>query len=119
MLRRVRRQLDRTAAAGLAELLAELESHPVPEDAARTAVTGDGGPAAAGETGLLAEDLVDPLRLATEHGELALLCTTTVFGSPRDVTLDEMAIETFFAADAHTAALLRRVVTDGTSVPAG
>ncbi|MFF5789088.1 helix-turn-helix domain-containing protein [Streptomyces sp. NPDC012693] len=119
VLRRVRRQLDRTAAAGLAELLAELESYPVPEDAARSAVTGGGSPAAAGESGLLAEDLVVPLRLATDHGELALLYTTTVFGSPRDVTLDEIAIETFFAADAQTAALLRRVVTDGTSAPAG
>ncbi|MFH8496424.1 hypothetical protein [Streptomyces coeruleorubidus] len=31
VLRRVRRQLERTSAAGLAELLVELESYPVPE----------------------------------------------------------------------------------------
>jgi hypothetical protein len=54
-----------------------------------------------------AYDLVVPLRLSSEHGELALLYTTTVFGSPRDVTLDEIAIETFFPADPGTAALMR------------
>ncbi|MER6834329.1 hypothetical protein ABT320_10060 [Streptomyces cellulosae] len=53
-----------------------------------------------------AQDLVVPLRLATEC-ELSLLYTTTVFGSPRDVTLDEIAIETFFPADRRTAELMR------------
>ncbi|MEU9238442.1 helix-turn-helix transcriptional regulator [Streptomyces sp. NPDC048385] len=95
VLRRVRRQLDRTSAAGLAELLAELESYPAP---ATDDVPGGGS---------LHDDLVVPLRLSSDHGDLALLYTTTVFGSPRDVTLDEIAIETFFPADAHTAALLR------------
>ncbi|GAA2386587.1 helix-turn-helix transcriptional regulator [Streptomyces coeruleofuscus] len=99
VLRRVRRQLERTSAAGLAELLAELESYPVPE--------GDGGePSPDGA----ADDLVVPLRLSSEYGELALLYTTTVFGSPRDVTLDEIAIETFFPADPRTAATLRAAV---------
>ena len=95
VLRRVRRQLDRTSAAGLAELLAELESYPAP---ATDDVPGGGS---------LHDDLVVPLRLSSDHGDLALLYTTTVFGSPRDVTLDEIAVETFFPADAHTAALLR------------
>jgi len=96
VLRRVRRQLERTSADGLAELLAELESYPVPE--------GDAGEPSSGGA---VDDLVVPLRLSSEHGELALLYTTTVFGSPRDVTLDEIAIETFFPADPRTAALLR------------
>lgn len=94
VLRRVRRQLARTAADGLAELLAELESYPVP----------------AGTDGAVegkADDLVVPLRLSSEYGELSLLYTTTVFGSPRDVTLDEIALETFFPADAATAEVLR------------
>ncbi|MBM4827716.1 helix-turn-helix domain-containing protein [Streptomyces althioticus] len=95
VLRRVRRQLDRTADTGLAELLAELESYPAPE--------GTDAPGPDGE----AQDLVVPLRLASEYGELALLYTTTVFGSPRDVTLDEIAIETFFPADGRTAELMR------------
>ncbi|MFC7900384.1 helix-turn-helix domain-containing protein [Streptomyces griseoincarnatus] len=95
VLRRVRRQLERTADAGLAELLAELESYPVPDGADEP---GPGGEA---------QDLVVPLRLASEYGELAFLYTTTVFGSPRDVTLDEIAIETFFPADGRTAELMR------------
>ncbi|MGS2617160.1 helix-turn-helix domain-containing protein [Micromonospora sp. LZ34] len=99
VLRRVRRQLARTAAEGLAELLVELESYPVPEEGA----TGAGAAPM--------EDLVVPMRLATEYGELALLYTTTVFGSPRDVTLDEISIETFFAADAATADTLRAMAS--------
>ncbi|WP_418961164.1 helix-turn-helix domain-containing protein [Streptomyces tritici] len=102
VLRRVRRQLERTADAGLAELLAELNSYPSPASAA-------GGSAAAVDDA--AHDLVVPLRLATDYGELALLYTTTVFGSPRDVTLDEIAVETFFPANPGTAALLRAAVS--------
>jgi hypothetical protein len=55
----------------LADLLAELESYPAPEG---TAAGIDGGPAA---------DLMVPMRLSTEYGELALFYTSTAFGSPR------------------------------------
>ena len=49
-----------------------------------------------------------PLRLRVEGGHvLSLISTTTVFGTPRDVTLAELAIESFFPADAATAALLQ------------
>jgi transcriptional regulator with XRE-family HTH domain len=98
VMRRVHRQLERTAADGLAELLAELESYAVSADDVRAARS----------------DLVVPLRLATDFGELALLYTTTVFGSPRDVTLDEVAIEAFFPADAATADALRALAADAT-----
>jgi transcriptional regulator with XRE-family HTH domain len=50
--------------------------------------------------------LVVPLRFATPGGELAFLSTTTVFGTPMDVTVAELAIETFYPADAPTAAAL-------------
>jgi transcriptional regulator with XRE-family HTH domain len=102
VLRRVRRQLDRTAAHGLADLLAELESYPDGDDRSDDA---DAGPTHDG--------IVVPMRLATEGGELALLYTTTLFGSPRDVTLDEVAVETFFAADAPTARTLRQMAGIG------
>jgi transcriptional regulator with XRE-family HTH domain len=91
VLRRVRRQLERTAAPALAELYEELAGFPVPAGSASTEPD---------------NDLVLPMRLITEHGELSLLYATTVFGSPRDVTLDEIAIETFFPADRATAGLL-------------
>ena len=48
-----------------------------------------------------------PLRLATPLGELSFISTTTVFGTPLDVTLDELAIEAFYPADAMTAERLR------------
>lgn len=96
VVRRVRRQLERTAADGLAALLAELEAYGPPSPTT--------GPAADGTT---ADDLVVPLRMTTPYGDLALLYTATVFGSPRDVTLDEIAIETFFPADQATAQVLR------------
>ncbi len=101
VVRRVRRQLERTAADGLAALLADLEGYgppPLPSPPTAPAVPADGA---------TADDLVVPLRMATAYGELALLYTATVFGSPRDVTLDEIAIETFFPADQATAHLLR------------
>jgi hypothetical protein len=33
----------------------------------------------------------------------------TIFGSPVDVTLSELAIESFFPADSDSAALLRKI----------
>jgi transcriptional regulator with XRE-family HTH domain len=92
---RVRRQLDRTADPALAALLDEIEGYPEPPghvDSGAVPVSGD---------------LVVPLRLAGPHGDLAFSYALTVFGSPRDVTLDEIAIETFFPADEATATALR------------
>jgi transcriptional regulator with XRE-family HTH domain len=48
-----------------------------------------------------------PFRLATESGVLSFLSTTTVFGTPLDITLSEVAVESFFPADAATDAMLR------------
>jgi hypothetical protein len=48
-----------------------------------------------------------PLRLRTPAGVLNLISTTTIFGTPVDVTLQELALETFFPADPASAALLR------------
>lgn len=92
-LRRVRRQVERTADPGLVELLAELESFPRPP--------------ATDEVPLEANDLVVPMRLAVGDGEISLLYAVTVFGAPRDVTVDEIAIETFFPADDATTRILR------------
>ncbi len=91
VLRRVRRQLERTAVPALAELYEELAGFPVLSEPAQTEPD---------------NDLVLPMQLITDYGELSLLYATTVFGSPRDVTLDEIAIETFFPADRATAGLL-------------
>ena len=52
-----------------------------------------------------------PLQLVTDDGVLAFLSTTTVFGTPVDVTLAELALECFFPADVDTMERLRRLTT--------
>ena len=47
-----------------------------------------------------------PLRLRSGDAELVLLSTTTVFGTPREVTISELAIEAFYPGDDATRALL-------------
>ncbi len=47
-----------------------------------------------------------PLRLANDAGPLSFLSTTTLFGAAVDVTLSELVLETFFAADQHTARVM-------------
>jgi transcriptional regulator with XRE-family HTH domain len=53
--------------------------------------------------------VVVPLRLDRPDGELALFTTITTFGTPADVTVSELAIESFFPADAATARRLRQL----------
>ncbi len=48
-----------------------------------------------------------PLQLNTDRGRLSFLSTTTVFGTPVDITLAELAIEAFLPADEATATALR------------
>lgn len=93
LLDRLDRQARSTADPELAELLAELTGYPG---------GADGRPP--GRT-----DVVVPIRLRVGTEELDLLSTTTVFGTPRDVTLAELAVESFFPADPATAATLRRL----------
>jgi hypothetical protein len=55
-----------------------------------------------------ADSLFIPLRLhAPDGGELAFFSTIARFGTALDVTVAELAIESFFPADERTAALLR------------
>ena len=53
--------------------------------------------------GLEAGGIAVPLRLATGAGELAFISTATTFGTATDVTVSELAIESFFPADEATA----------------
>jgi transcriptional regulator with XRE-family HTH domain len=92
LLLRLRRQVELSADAQLAELLREVSGYPappaleVPEHA-----------------------VLVPCRIRTPAGVLAFFSTTTVFGSPVDVTLAELAIELFFPADPASAALARQL----------
>jgi hypothetical protein len=49
-----------------------------------------------------------PPRLASPLGEFSFLSTVTVFGTPVDVTLSEIALEMLYPADAATAAAVRK-----------
>jgi transcriptional regulator with XRE-family HTH domain len=96
LVTRLDRQVDVTGDAALAALAEELRAYPIPDKAAR-------GPVPRQDYA----GVVVPLRLATEEGALTLFSTTTVFGTPVDVTLSELAIEAFFPADPETAQALR------------
>jgi transcriptional regulator with XRE-family HTH domain len=51
--------------------------------------------------------LLVPFRVSTPLGEVAMFTTLTTFGTPRDVTLEELVVELFFPADESSAAKLR------------
>ncbi|MBF9195449.1 helix-turn-helix transcriptional regulator [Microvirga sp. BT290] len=98
LIHRLHGQVDATGDATLAALIAELRSYPTPDAAAR-----------APKPGHDYAGIVVPLQITTEEGLLTLFSTTTIFGTPVDVTLSELAIEAFFPADADTANALRRL----------
>lgn len=56
--------------------------------------------------------LLLPFCIETDEGPLNMFTTMTTFGTPRDVTLDELAVELFFPADDATDAELRRRGSD-------
>lgn len=95
VLARLRRQIELTADPVLDALLAEVSAYPVPFSQPHP------------KKGQEAGELFIPVRLQTEAGLLTLITTTTVFGTPVDVTLAELAIEAFLPADAETAERLR------------
>jgi hypothetical protein len=98
LLERLRRQIDASGDPVLQSLLDELSSFPATNDLPAEAGTGDDAWA-----GLLV-----PMRLMVDGCLLSLFSTTTIFGTPVEVTLSELALESFFPADAATAEWLRR-----------
>jgi transcriptional regulator with XRE-family HTH domain len=104
VLARLRRQIDVSGDPVLRDLLDELRGYPFEPAAHEVAAGSTSRPATSShEVG----GVVVPLRLASAAGVLSFISTTTVFGTPVDITLSELALETFFPADAATAAALR------------
>jgi hypothetical protein len=91
LIDRLDRDVESTADPALIELRAELATYPCPRLASRPDTRA----------------ILVPMRLRVKDTVLSLLSTTTVFGTPRDVTLSELAIESFYPADAPTAAFLK------------
>jgi transcriptional regulator with XRE-family HTH domain len=90
LLARLRRQIHLTADATLLALQKEVAAYPAP-------------PA----PGVSEHSVLIPLKLRFEESVLSFFSTTTLFGTPLDVTLSELALELFFPADAATAAAVR------------
>ncbi|PMS30751.1 transcriptional regulator [Paraburkholderia rhynchosiae] len=96
VLARLQRQIDVSADETLSALRDELAGYPAPPEA---------DPTDSADSAL--NQIAVPLRLRTPLGVLSFFSTTTVFGTPVDVTLSELAIEAFFPADQQTATALR------------
>lgn len=103
LLERLRSQVTVTSDPVLAELHEELANYPVHGKLAALhaePATDHGG-------------VLVPLELVTDAGLLSLISITSMFGTPRDVTLSELALESFFPANAETANILRKLAESG------
>jgi transcriptional regulator with XRE-family HTH domain len=99
LLTRLHRQAQATADPRLTALHDELAAYP---GGSRHPPPATDVPA----TDVLATDVVVPLRFRAECGELSFISITAVIGTPMDVTVAELAIESFYPADAATSAAL-------------
>lgn len=93
IFRRLSEQIEASADPALVRLLDELRAYPGGEAAEDVAPDG----------------IALPLRIRTAAGTLSFIGTVTVFGSPLDVTLTELAVEAFLPADAATSEALARL----------
>ncbi|MEO7371440.1 MAG: helix-turn-helix transcriptional regulator [Ilumatobacteraceae bacterium] len=96
LLEQLRRSIVLTGDPALVDLLDEVSNYP---NVVQIAPLVNSSPR---------EDLqiLVPFRLSTPLGELSLFTTLTTFGTPLDVTIDELAIELFFPADKHSDEML-------------
>jgi transcriptional regulator with XRE-family HTH domain len=92
LLDRLRRQVALTADPELTGLYEELRAYPGEQPAS-----------------VLPEHsaVVVPLRVRVDGGELAFFSIVARIGTPVDITVSELVIESFFPADEHTASVLR------------
>ena len=90
LLGQVRRRLEQTGDEALQELYDELEGYPGGVDPA-----------------VPATNVVLPMRLAHPDGELSLLSISAVVETAADLTVQELSIESFYPADAESAARMR------------
>ena len=108
VLARLQRQIDVSGDETLVALRDELAGYPTPP----------GAESPEADSNATLNQIAVPLRLRTPLGVLSFFSTTTVFGTPVDVTLSELAIEAFFPADPQTAAALRAYAEDQAEGPA-
>lgn len=106
----LRNQLEMQADDGLEALLVEVQGYPAP-------------PRSEATLGFDASQrLATPMRIATRFGTVSFLNTLTVFGTPSDVTLAELALEMLFPADEETSEIVAQMERErslATSRPSG
>jgi transcriptional regulator with XRE-family HTH domain len=96
LLERLHRQCEATADPELIKLYHELKTYPIP---ARSAP-------------LSADNVAIPFKLRFGDEILSFISTTMIFGTPVDITLSELALETFFPADDLTATRMRAMAAN-------
>jgi transcriptional regulator with XRE-family HTH domain len=93
LLERLRHQVSVTGDAALATLYDEVSGYP--------------GPPHTGAHHAAGREVFVPLVFRAGAGELRFFSTVATFGTAVDITMSELAIESFFPADAATAEALR------------
>ena len=93
LLERLHRQCEATADPELLKLYSDLKAFPTP---ARS------GP-------LSSDNVAIPFKMRLNGEVLSFISTTMIFGTPVDITLSELALESFFPADDSTAARMRAI----------
>lgn len=93
LLHRLQQQIAATADSELQALHDEIAAYPFAED----------------KDSPLPSPIAVPFELHTHLGTLSFISTITIFGTPVDVTLQELAVESFFPADAETQRALQRL----------
>src|SRR4051794_21907389 len=96
LLERLHHQCEATADAGLLKIYNGVNAYPMP---ARP------GP-------LSPDNVAIPFKLRLGGDVLSFISTTMIFGTPVDVTLSELALETFFPADDLTARRMREIAAN-------
>jgi transcriptional regulator with XRE-family HTH domain len=93
LLGRLRRQIAVSADPALARLYEELRGYPCDQPEPEAELPGPGA-------------VVVPLRIRHGERDLAFFSTVATFGTPLDITVAELVIESFFPADSETASIL-------------
>jgi transcriptional regulator with XRE-family HTH domain len=94
LLERLHRQCEATADAELIKLYNDLKAYPIPARSGPLPVD---------------NNVAIPLKLRLNGEVLSFISTTMVFGTPVDITLSELALESFFPADDLTAERVRNI----------
>src|SRR3954464_11296994 len=96
LLERLHRQCEATADPGLINLYQELKAYAIP----------------ARPRPVSADNVAIPFKLRLDGEVLSFISTTMIFGTPVDITLSELALETFFPADDLTARRMREMAAN-------